>query len=38
MVKKLFMINDGGAVVGGLDPEQTYYVKIINDDEFTLNV
>mgnify|MGYP003664061144 FL=1 len=34
--QKIIYINDGGAVVGGLDPEQTYYVKIINDDEFTL--
>jgi hypothetical protein len=34
--QKIIYINDGGAIVGGLDPEQTYYVKIINDDEFTL--
>ena len=33
---KIIYDNDSGTVVGGLDPEQTYYVKIINDDEFTL--
>jgi hypothetical protein len=28
--------NDGGDPVGGLDPEQTYYIKILNEDEFSL--
>ena len=28
--------NDGGTAIGGLDPEQTYYVKIVNEDEFSL--
>ena len=34
--QKVIYDNDGGTVVGGLDPEQTYYIKIINEDEFTL--
>jgi hypothetical protein len=28
--------NDGGTIVSGLDPEQTYYIKIVNEDEFSL--
>jgi hypothetical protein len=28
--------NNGNTSIGGLDPEQTYYVKYINDNEFSL--
>ena len=34
--QKVIYDPDGNAPVKGLDAEQTYYVKIINDDEFSL--
>ena len=34
--QKVIYDADGGTPIGGLDQEQTYYIKIINDDEFTL--
>ena len=34
--QKVIYDTDGGTPIGGLDDEQTYYIKIINEDEFTL--
>ena len=35
-LQKLIYDPNGNALIGGLDAEQTYYVSIINEDEFTL--
>ena len=34
--EKIIYDNDGNINVGGLDQEQTYYVKLLNENEFTL--
>ena len=34
--QKVIYDNDSGTPVGGLDPEQNYYIRIINEDEFSL--
>ena len=34
--QKVIYDSNGNTTIRGLDPEQTYYVKIINNDEFTL--
>ena len=34
--QKVIYDNKGNTPIQGLDPEQNYYIKIINEDEFTL--
>ena len=34
--QKIIYDSNSNALIGGLDQEQTYYVKLINEDEFTL--
>ena len=35
-LQKVIYDPDGNAPIKGLDAEQTYYIKIVNDDEFSL--
>ena len=35
-LQKVVYSANGNTIIGGLDDEQTYYVNIINEDEFTL--
>jgi len=34
--QKVIYDPDGNTPIGGLDPEQTYYIKLIDENEFTL--